>query len=437
MPLRALLLLSVAGPALLAQSPNSSYPLSQITVEGNRRFPAEKIISASGLKIGQPVNQGIFDAARARLLATGGFESVGYSFEPNVARNGYKATIDVSEVALMYRYRFEDLGVEEATLRAGLARQETLFGMEIPITPQVLQRYGGELTKLTGNSLPVEGRLSLEIPDDPVIVFRPGGSRPRIAEVHFTGNQAVESMVLADAFYGAAFGTEFSDTAVRRLLDTNVRPLYEARGYLRVAFGEIKSEPSKLQGVVGISVTVALTEGPLYKLGKIRFSENVSNKEVKALLDAGNFHEDQTANFDEVKAGVKSIKERYVRRGYLHAAVTAERHMDDKNNVVDLIVRVEPGAQYFYGNFAIRGLDILSEPVIKKMWGDRAKTPFDPEAPDAFLKSVREQQMFDNLGNTVAETKINEDSKTVDVTLVFDGARTPKLDPPIAPGISR
>ena len=53
--------------------------------------------------------------------------------------------------------------------------------------------------------------------------------------------------------------------------------------------------------------------------------------------------------------------------------------------------------------------------------------PFDPEFPDAFLKDVRDQALFDNLGTTSSEIKVNEASKTADVTLIFDG--TPAKDP--------
>jgi hypothetical protein len=80
------------------------------------------------------------------------------------------------------------------------------------------------------------------------------------------------------------------------------------------------------------------------------------------------------------------------------------------------------------GRLNIEGLDLEGEAAIKKMWGLREGKPFNPEYPDAFFKSVREQAMFDDLGQTKAVTKVNEGEKTVDVTLVF-GAANPQKRP--------
>ena len=123
-----------------AQSPATPFPLTNLTVRGNKRFTPAEIAGAAGLKIGQTVNKDIFDAARARLLASGAFESVGYEFKPDTTKTGYDATFDVAEVALLYSYRFEDLPAPEATLRAALAQQSVLFRDLIPATREVLDR---------------------------------------------------------------------------------------------------------------------------------------------------------------------------------------------------------------------------------------------------------------------------------------------------------
>jgi outer membrane translocation and assembly module TamA len=88
-------------------------------------------------------------------------------------------------------------------------------------------------------------------------------------------------------------------------------------------------------------------------------------------------------------------------------------------------VNVDAGALFNYGKLEIRGLDVISEPAIRKMWGVRDGKPFDAGYPDAFLKEVKDQGIFDNLGETNSQTKINEDAKTVDVTLIFVGTKNP------------
>src|SRR6202795_2114482 len=140
---------------MLAQSPSAPYPLSHLTVRGNHHFTPAQIMTAADLQPGQQVSKEIFDAARARLMETGAFESVGYEFKPSAGNSGYDATIEVAEVALLYRFRFDDLPAPDDRLRAALRQQETLFSDEIPATTEVLNRYNGVLTRLLGGKIEV------------------------------------------------------------------------------------------------------------------------------------------------------------------------------------------------------------------------------------------------------------------------------------------
>jgi outer membrane protein insertion porin family len=45
----------------------------------------------------------------------------------------------------------------------------------------------------------------------------------------------------------------------------------------------------------------------------------------------------------------------------------------------------------------------------------------NPEYPDHFLDRIREEGLFENLGATKAEVKVNDTTHTVDVTLNFTG----------------
>lgn len=406
-----------------AQSPFVPYPLSALNVTGNKHFTPAQIVAASGLRLGQLAAKDDFDAARARLVATGGFESVSYEFHPNAARNGYEGTFDVAEVALLYKYRFEDLPSPEARLRAALAKQEVLFAAEIPATPQVLARYSQALQQLLEGRIEVRGSLNYDLAGEPQILFRPATERPRISFVQFAGNEAVTSAHLTSAFSGASVGTEFTEEAVRRLLDRYIRPLYEAKGRVRVAFPKISSEPAREPYIVGVALTITIQEGPTYDFGAVSFEGVTSPKQAKELDTLAGWREGDTINFDEVTAGLERIRARYGSTGYLKVAARADRTIDDKEHKIALAVTIEPGPQYLYGKLDIQGLDLFGEPAVRKLWGARAGKPFDATAPDAFVKRIVDERMFDNMGKAEASSKIYEASKTVDVTLVFAGAK--------------
>jgi hypothetical protein len=417
--LPALLVLSAV---LCAQSPSAPYPLIRLTIQGNHHFTPEHIMAAAGLQLGQPVNKETFNAARDRLMETGGFESVGYEFRPSAEKNGYDAIFDVAEVALLYKFRFEDLPVSDDRLRALLRQQETLFADEIPATPEVLNRYNGVLTKFLKGNLEVIGRLSYDLPGPPTILFRPAGERLRISQIHFTGNESLPAAQLFNTFSGVAVGKEFSEDTVRRLLDLNIRPLYETRGKMRVAFSKIAATPAKEPDVVGVAVEITIDEGPEFKLGTVRYA-GAAAKQTKELDGLAKWRKDEVVNFDEVKANVDRITRQFKSKGYLHAESRLERAVNDKEQTVDLVVDVKTGEIYTYGKLELRGLDLYGEPAVRKAWGAREGRPFDPEAPETFLKEA--QAMFDDLGSTSSETKVNEAARSVDVTLIFTGTKNP------------
>lgn len=397
----------------------TTYPLETLKIQGNRKIDSAKIIAASGLKIGAPVVKVDFDNARARLLADGAFESVGYEFKPSADNAGYDAVLEVAEVDQLYSYRFEELPVPEDALRAELRKQEPLLGDQIPATKEVLDRYIREIQRIVGDKVTVTGKLSSDLPGPLMLLFRPNTPRAQIAEVHFTGNQVLPAPVLMRALSEVAIGTAYSEAAVRVLLDNSIRPLYDARGRIRVAFPKIASEQAP--SIDGVIVTVTVDEGQSYNMGAVKFA-GVAPAEAAELQRTANIQSRDIANFDDVKAGLDKIALRYRNKGYLKMSSHVDRNIDDKARTVDLVISVDPGPQFVMGKLDIVGLDLLSEPPIRKIWGIKTGAPYQPDYPDSFLNDIRAQGIFDNLGKTTAEPRIDEKSHIVDVTLHFGGA---------------
>lgn len=243
--------------------------------------------------------------------------------------------------------------------------------------------------------------------------------RPQIAEVHFTGNSVLPAAPLMRALGDVAIGAAYSETTVRLMLDSSVRPLYDARGRIRVKFPKITTSPAN--EVDGVVVTVAVEEGESYSLGNVTFA-GATRQEAADAQRIANIKSADVANFDDVNAGLDKILARFRSKGYLNAAGHVDRAIDDQKHQVDISIVLEPGALYTMGKLEIAGLDLLTEPVIRKMWGIRAGGAFDPDYPDSFLKDVRDQQLFDNLGKTTAVKDIDEKTHTVNVKLTFGGA---------------
>ncbi len=405
----------------LAAQP-TTFPLESLRVEGNRSIASDRIIAASGLKLGRTVVKAVFETARVLLIATDAFENVGYEYKPSAAKSGYDAVLQVQEVEQLLPYRFEDLPANETTLRAALRAQEPIFEDRIPVADEVVARYTAAVQKLVGGNIQVTSAIESD-----ALVFRPFTARVNVAEVRFEGNDAIATSVLLRQFSDVVVGIPYSEKSVRERLDANIRPLYDARGRLRVTFPKIVTEKSKGPDVDGAVVTVTVNEGPAYKLGEVRIT-GVSATDAKDLLKTADLTKGDVANFDDVRTALSKLTKHYVDRGYLHAASDSQRDVHDDTHIVNVTLAVNLGAQYRFGKLTIEGLDIISEPQIRKAWDAMEGKPFQPDYADAFLNRLREEKVFENLGKTRAETHVDESTKTVDVTLYFSTAPAAALD---------
>lgn len=420
--MRAGLIFLMVG-ALCAQTAKK-YPLEALHIEGNKQIPTERIIAASGLKQGALVDKADFDAARERLLQSGAFESVGYSFKPAATNSGYDTTFEVTEVTMLYPYRFEALPAPGDALRAALQKQEPLLGDKIPATPQVLNRYNAAIRQFLGGKVETVGELNSDT-GTLEIVFRPAGELARISEVKFTGNREMLTALLLQKLSKDAVGIPYSEPLLRRILDSTVRPMYEEQGRIRVSFPEITTK--KAENNDGVVVTIAINEGPVYNLGTVTVA-GLPPAEVAQLAKSSDWHKGETANFTQIDANLEKIRQRQRAQGFLRAQTSVVRDIHDGDHTVNLTVNVDRGPQFTLGKLAIQGLDVISEPVVRKMWKIEPGQPFQDGYPESFLNRVREEGIFDNLGKTRADTNIDEATHSVDVTLVFSGAGTPTKD---------
>ncbi len=419
--MRALFTLGLAAVSVAAQAPPAApqqYPLEAIHIEGNERIPTNRVIAASGLKLGTKVGAAEFDQARQRLLDTGAFETVGYDYKPGATRAGYDVTFHVTDVILVYTYRFEDLPAPDDALRAALRKQEPVFADEIPPSPEILKRYTNALREFLGAKVDPMAEVSADT-GELQIVFRPSGPRRNISEVRFTGTQLLNSTMLTQTMYQSATGTPYSETLLRRMLDSAIRPLYEEKGLIRVAFPTVTVEKAAEND--GAVVTVAVVEGPAYTLKSVKLA-GIPDKQLPEIEKAADWRKDEIVNFKLIDAGVERIKQRVRAAGYLRVQAKVDRDIHDQDHTVNLLVNVQPGAQYVLGKLDIQGLDIISEPEVRKMWNVGPGKPYPEGFAQSFLDRVRAENMFDNLGKTTAEAKVNDTTHTVDVTLVFTGA---------------
>ena len=401
------------------------WPIESLKVEGSRNYTPAQILAVAGLKIGQMAGKPDFEAARDRLVATGMFETVGYKFAPGGDKNGYAASFQVVEAQPAYPIRFDDLGVPDKDLTEYLRGKDPLFAPRLAATKAVLERYKQwvqEYMTAHDSKDKVIAKVTPVAPNEFVILFRPARLDPAVAEVAFEGNEVIPTSKLQNTIAEVAVGLPYKEEAFRQCLDSAIRPLYDARGRIRVAFPKVTVE--KATDVQGLAVKVTVAEGGTYDLGDVRI-EGAPHFEPRRLLKTGKFKSGDLADFDEIGKGVDRIRKVLAHEGYMRNDVQIVRKIDDAKKTVNLVLHIDEGPQFVFGKLNIDGLDLNGEAAIRKMWTHKEGTPYNPEYPDYFLRQVREEGLFDNLGETRPEAKINDTTHIVDVTLYFKYAPRP------------
>ena len=412
-----------AGGKPAATPADQPWTLASVSVKGNRAYSSEQVVLASGLKVGQPVRKEDFDVARVQLIDSGAFESVAYQYQPDPEKAGYALALEVVEVGQRFPIRLEDLDVSMDELKTRLRQRDPLFVDPLPGTKEMLERTAlgiEEFLAARGAPQRVIGRVTAETPNEMIVLFRPDKPLPAVARVMFTGNQVIQATTLQNRMINVAVGTLFTEKRFRQLLDLNIRPMYEARGRLRVEFPRVTTEPAT--DVKGLLVTVEVLEGPTFDLGKVSVE---GDDPAEKLLRAANLKTGDLANFDAVAEGLERIRKQLRREGYMQARARADRTIRDQDRTVDVKIRIERGPRYLFGKLNIRGLDIHGEAAIRKLWTLKPGDPFNGEYPDYFVEQVRERGVFDDLGQARAIVTPDDNKLIVDVELVFSGIAAP------------
>lgn len=400
--------------------------LRSVAVKGNTNYKSADLLAVIDLKAGKTVTKRDFDQARDRLIATGLFSNVSYEFRFSV--DGFAATYTVTEFDQLFPMHFEELGVPDDAVRQHLRENIRPYADKIPGSEDVLSRYASVIQEFVSKTKPgvkVVGKVNADDPNQLVVLFRPDVPPLVVARVEFTGNKAVETAVLARKVNEVAVGSPMTGNRFQQVLERSVKSLYEEKGYLAVTFPRIDTE--KAQNAEGMIVKVEVKEGPVFKLGSVSasgtgLSREELTSEIKLTTGA-------PVNFKQVEEVRIRLNELMRHQGHLKATTEVERRVDDPKHLVNLLFRLVPGPQYTFQKLEIQGLDIVSEPVVRKMWGVQPGKPFNPDYPPFFLKKLEEAGVFDNLGSTHSDYVPDESSHQVTVKLSFRGGTPKKQEP--------
>ena len=412
-----------ASSPCLAQKPAT---LRHIEFVGLKKLTSQQVIAASGLKVGDPINPQIIDAAADKLMQSGMFRKLGYKVR--TADDEATVVFEVEEAARNLPVVFENfVWFSEAEIARAIRQDVPFFDGTAPEAGTTTDKIAAALQRLLSQKK-IAGRVehmpyTNSATGKQEILFTVEGVKIPVCSLHFPGATAISEADLIKASQ-ALLKSDYSRKDAAGFATFTLFPLYRHLGHLRAQFQEptaaLEESPSRCAG--GVSVTIPVDEGAVYSWDAAEWSGNqaLTKEDLTAALGmtAG-----EVADGVKIDSGLKNMQKAYGRRGYITATFKESTEFDDATKRVSYRFIVTEGQRYFMGNLIINGLATEDVERLKAKWTLGSNAVFDESYIDDFRKTgLREfitglMQRTGSRARLEVEIKPNAQNQTVDVII--------------------
>lgn len=403
--------------------------LAKIEFAGLERVQVSEAVAASGLQVGQVVDEAALDAAAERLMSSGLFRSLSFSFRATAGQG--TVTFKVAEAGEASPVVFDNFvwfGEEELTERVRKAVPG--FDGTAPQAGPAVDEIRKALTDLL-RERGIKGEVDY-VPPSGVAgagrehVFSVRGAGLRVCELKYPGALAVEERTLVENSSGI-FNNEYSRAHVLGYAEERLLKFYHARGHLRAAFRAPRVKPFSADDCKdGLSLSVPVEEGIAYVWGGAEWVGNLALT-AQELDRALGMTPNALADGAKVEKGLEKVARAYARKGHLAARVSHRPVFDDEARRVRFRFEVEEGPQYRMGQLTLTGLPEQDTNNLLGRWRILSREPYDAEYVNEFIKkeaaevlkrAAMEKRVPANLAAD-SDVRLDRENLTVDVTVNF------------------
>jgi outer membrane protein insertion porin family len=423
------LLLPQAGYFALAQTPETATAaLHEVHADGSKLLAEAQVISLAALQTGSQIGKSDLQAAADRLVQSGLFTKVTFSFQTKAA--GVSVTYHVEDSPRIPAYFDNIPWYADSELGDAIRKKLPFFDGTLPEAGAAVDQAGEALKELLfarGLQVSLEHLvIASPIGEGNVQEFSIEGAALHIAKLEFSDASLLESKAVQQHL-SEIFGKPYSRMTIDLFLSEVIRPIYLQRGNLRVKLGppEVRLSGNPNQKLPDqIPVYVPVTPGAVYHWKEIHWIGNsvLSEFTLNGLLAV---KPGDVADGMRIEAAWDRIREEYGHHGYLDAATDPVATYVDSAGAVSYSVKIQEGRQYHFGKMVLTGLSPAGERKLHGAWPIAAGDVFDKSKFEEVLTKLQahQEQIFGELPlhyETVGHWLQTDSGKsTVDVLLDF------------------
>ena len=442
------LLVLLALLLLAASAAGQQELISNIVVHGNRRIPADTVKARIFSKAGDVYDDAAIERDFNALWNTGYFEDI--RFEREQSPKGWILHIYLKERPTIREINYTGLNaVSTSDVLDRFKERKVGLSVENQYDPTKIKKAEVVLKELLsehGRQFATIRTEKRDIPPNAVGVtfVVKEGPKVKVGRIRFRGNRHVPDRTLRAAmknlkpigiphsiFLENLFAKTYDATKLEE--DTErVRAEYQNRGYFKVLVDDPKTEIHDtghtgfhvpwVQGGLGksVDITMPIEEGDRYHLGTITFKNNKAISSAAALRSLFPMKDGEIFSREKVAKGLENLRKAYGQAGYINFTSVPDTKFDDEKKIVNLIIDVDEGKQFYVRRIEFQGNTTTRDKVIRREIALEEGQIYNSHFWELSLLRLNQLGYFDQLkpdDPNTTERHLDEKNGTVDLTL--------------------
>ncbi len=356
--------LAASLPALAIQP----FVVKDIRVEGVQRTEAGTVFTYLPVKVGDRIDDEKAAAAIKALYATTFYSDVRLEADGDVLIVFVQERPAIAQIDIEGAKEFSKDNLKDGLKQAGIQESKIFDKSILDRAEKELKRQytsrGFYASKVTITVTPLErNRVALKFDIEE-------GEITRIADINiigakdFTEKQLLREMQLTTPGWLTWFTKDDQYSKQKLTADLeSLRSWYLNRGYLE--FNIDSTQVSITPDREKIYITIAITEGPVYRMGDIKFAGEliVPEPELRSLVT---LKTGDTFSREKVVDSVKRVTDRLGNDGYSFANVNPVPDLDRDKRVASFTLLVDPGRRVYVRRVNVVGNSKTRDEVVRR-----------------------------------------------------------------------